>query len=405
MEHCIADIRYCEKLFDSFYDIGSTENGGVTRLGYTEQEDRMHAVLTKLGRELQCQVEEDEAGNTYVMNSQDSDYYLIGSHLDSVIEGGRYDGVAGIIAGLMVMKWAKEEGMKVPIRVGAFRCEESSNFGCCTIGSGLITHEVYKQDIGHLMSKDGESLESIFERRGLTLHPKKISGLRRYLELHIEQGKVLEECKTQVGIVGTIAGPVRYRVYLRGMAEHSGATPMDMRSDALCAAAEIILEMEKIGKWESAYESVATVGVVQNHPNVLNVIPGRVELGVDMRGIDQDSLDRMERAFKAAVRESCKKRGVEYVAEKINSIPPIDMSAAVEDGLEQAAKRLGISSRRMPSGAGHDAMSFAEICDSGMVFIPCRGGVSHNPSEHAELADICDGARVMYEYLKGEAAK
>ena len=114
---------------------------------------------------------------------------------------------------------------------------------------------------------------------------------------------MLEECKTQVGIVGTIAGPVRYRVYLRGMAEHSGATPMDMRSDALCAAAEIILEMEKIGKWESAYESVATVGVVQNHPNVLNVIPGRVELGVDMRGIDQDSLDRMERAFKAAVRE------------------------------------------------------------------------------------------------------
>ena len=148
MEHCIADIRYCEKLFDSFYDIGSTENGGVTRLGYTEQEDRMHAMLAKLGRELQCQVEEDEVGNTYVMNSQDSDYYLIGSHLDSVIEGGRYDGVAGIIAGLMVMKWAKEEGMKVPIRVGAFRCEESSNFGCCTIGSGLITREIYKQDIG-----------------------------------------------------------------------------------------------------------------------------------------------------------------------------------------------------------------------------------------------------------------
>ena len=309
------------------------------------------------------------------------------------------------MAGLMGMRWAKEDGIRSPLRVGAFRCEESSNFGCCTIGSGLITHEVYKQDIGHLMSKDGESLESIFERRGLTLHPKKISGLRRYLELHIEQGKVLEECKTQVGIVGTIAGPVRYRVYLRGMAEHSGATPMDMRSDALCAAAEIILEMEKIGKWESAYESVATVGVVQNHPNVLNVIPGRVELGVDMRGIDQDSLDRMERAFKAAVRESCKKRGVEYVAEKINSIPPIDMSAAVEDGLEQAAKRLGISSRRMPSGAGHDAMSFAEICDSGMVFIPCRGGVSHNPSEHAEITSICDGARVMYEYLKEETAK
>ena len=348
MERRPKDIQYCERLFQSFYEIGSTPQGGVTRLGYTETEDAMHEVFKGLGRELGASVITDEVGNTYVTNTDEDGYTLIGSHLDSVIEGGRYDGVAGVMAGLMVMRWAKEDGIRIPLRVGAFRCEESSNFGCCTIGSGLITHEVYKQDIGHLMSKDGESLESIFERRGLTLHPKKISGLRRYLELHIEQGKVLEECKTQVGIVGTIAGPVRYRVYLRGMAEHSGATPMDMRSDALCASAEIILEMEKIGKWESAYESVATVGVVQNHPNVLNVIPGRVELGVDMRGIDQDSLDRMERAFKAAVRESCKKRGVEYVAEKINSIPPIDMSASVEDGLEQAAKRLGISSRRMP---------------------------------------------------------
>ena len=112
----------------------------------------------------------------------------------------------------------------------------------------------------------------------------------RYLELHIEQGKVLEEYQTEVGIVGTVAGPIRYRVYLRGMAEHSGATPMDMRSDALCAAAEIILELEKIGKQESAYQSVATVGVIQNYPNVLNVIPGRVEIGVDMRGIDQDKM-------------------------------------------------------------------------------------------------------------------
>lgn len=117
----------------------------------------------------------------------------------------------------------------------------------------------------------------------------------RYLELHIEQGKVLEEYQTEVGIVGTVAGPIRYRVYLRGMAEHSGATPMDMRSDALCTAAEIILELEKIGKQESAYQSVATVGVIQNYPNVLNVIPGRVEIGVDMRGIDQDSLNCMER--------------------------------------------------------------------------------------------------------------
>ena len=400
MKHKPKDIQYCERLFQSFYEIGSTPQGGVTRLGYTETEDAMHEVFKGLGRELGGSIHTDEVGNTYVANTDEMGYTLIGSHLDSVIDGGRYDGVAGVIAGLMVMKWAKEDGLRIPLRVGAFRCEESSNFGCCTIGSGLITKEVYKQDIGHLTAKNGETLEQIFASRGPNLHPKQISGVGRYLELHIEQGKVLEEYQTEVGIVGTVAGPIRYRVYLRGMAEHSGATPMDMRSDALCAAAEIILELEKIGKQESAYQSVATVGVIQNYPNVLNVIPGRVEIGVDMRGIDQDSLNCMERNFKAAVRESCKKRGVEYVAEKINSIPPIRMSAEVEDGLEQAAKKLGISSRRMPSGAGHDSMSFADICDTGMVFIPCRGGISHNPSEHTEISSICDGARVMYEYLK-----
>lgn len=403
MEHRIADIQYCERLFNQFYDIGSTEAGGVTRLGYTETEDRMHDVFALMGRELQCGSYRDEVGNTYIMNTPEDNYYLIGSHLDSVIEGGRYDGVSGIIAGLMVMKWAGEEGLKLPIRVGAFRCEESSNFGCCTIGSGLVTKEVYKQNIGGLTAKDGETLETIFKRHGYSLHPPKISGIRQYLELHIEQGKVLEECQTSVGIVQTIAGPRRFKLYLRGMAEHSGATPMSMRYDALCAAAEIILEIERIGKKESVYQSVATVGVVMNHPNVLNVIPGEVELGVDIRGIEVNSLNRMENRMKEAARQICRERGIEYLEEKTSDIPPIDMSDNVELGLETAAKRLGISSRRMVSGAGHDAMSFANICDTGMVFIPCQKGISHNRTEFASIVSICDGARVIYEYLKGEA--
>ena len=401
MEHGIADIQYCERLFDCFYDIGSTENGGVTRLGYTKQEDQMHEMFAKIGEELHCQVEVDEVGNTYVMNQPDREYCLIGSHLDSVIEGGRYDGVAGIIAGLMILKWAREDGLKLPIRVGAFRCEESSNFGCCTIGSGLITREIYKQDIGGLASKEGEFLEQIFRKRNLNLHPARISGVRQYVELHIEQGKVLEESGTSVGIVQTIAGPRRFKLYLRGMAEHSGATPMGMRNDAMCAASEIILELERIGNKEAAYQSVASVGVVNNYPNALNVIPGEVELGVDIRGIENASLDRMEKTLRERAKQICEKRGIEYLEEKLSDIPPIDMSAQVQNGLEQAARRLGISSRRMVSGAGHDAMSFAAICDTGMVFIPCMKGISHNRKEFASILHICDGARVMYEYLKG----
>ena len=404
MENRIEDVQYCEKLFDSFYDVGCTETGGMTRLGYSAQEDQMHEVFAGLAKELNCKILKDEVGNTYASNANGKEYYLIGSHLDSVIEGGRYDGVAGIIAGLMVMRWAREDGVNIPLRVGAFRCEESSNFGCCTIGSGLITKEIYKQDVGSLVSKAGKSLEQIFRERSLNLHPSRINGVKQYLELHIEQGKVLEEAGTPVGIVQTIAGPRRFKLYLRGMAEHSGATPMGMRCDAMCAASEIILELERIGNREAVYQSVATVGVVNNHPNALNVIPGEVELGVDIRGIEVSSLDRIEREMRESARRICKKRGIEYLEVKTSEIPPIDMSEDVQNGLEMAARRLGVNCRRMVSGAGHDAMSFAGICNTGMVFIPCVKGVSHNRMEFASITDICEGARVMYEYLKEEAS-
>ena len=404
MENRIEDVQYCEKLFDSFYDVGCTETGGVTRLGYSAQEDQMHEVFAGLAKELNCKILKDEVGNTYASNANGKEYYLIGSHLDSVIEGGRYDGVAGIIAGLMVMRWAREDGVNIPLRVGAFRCEESSNFGCCTIGSGLITKEIYKQDVGSLVSKAGKSLEQIFRERSLNLHPSRINGVKQYLELHIEQGKVLEEAGTPVGIVQTIAGPRRFKLYLRGMAEHSGATPMGMRCDTMCAASEIILELERIGNREAVYQSVATVGVVNNHPNALNVIPGEVELGVDIRGIEVSSLDRIEREMRESARRICKKRGIEYLEVKTSEIPPIDMSEDVQNGLEMAARRLGVNCRRMVSGAGHDAMSFAGICNTGMVFIPCVKGVSHNRMEFASITDICEGARVMYEYLKEEAS-
>ena len=403
MDHPFADIQYCEELFNRFYDVGGLTSGGVTRLGYTQTEDQMHEIFSLLGRELGCESFQDEVGNTYVGSTARDGYYLIGSHLDSVIDGGRYDGVAGVIAGLMVLRWAREEGLPVPVRVGAFRCEESSNFGCCTIGSGLVTKELHRQRVAGLVSRDGETLESIFASRGYSLDPPRISGLSGYLELHIEQGKVLEESGTSVGIVQTIAGPRRFKIYLRGLAEHSGATPMALRSDAMCAAAELILEIERLGNKEAAYQTVATVGVVNSLPNVMNVIPGEVELGIDVRGIDLTSLDRIELEIKDAARRICARRNIEYLEEKLSEFPPVNMSGDVQMGLERAAQRLGVSSRRMMSGAGHDAMAFPTLCETGMVFIPCLKGISHNRAEFASLSSICDGARVIYEYLKGAA--
>lgn len=396
------DIKYCENMLEHFYGIGNSVEGGVTRLGYTDMEDKMHEVLRNIGVELECSSLIDEVGNTYVCNSEEDNYYLIGSHLDSVIDGGRYDGVAGVLSGLLVLKWAKEDGLEIPIRTVAFRCEESSNYGQCTIGSGLITKEATKQDIGGLIGRDGRMLAEVFEKYGYTLNPKKISGVKQYLEVHIEQGKILEEYKREIGVVTTIAGPRRYYLHIHGLAEHSGTTPMMMRSDALCGAAELILEIERIGKRESYCQSVATVGVIENQPNALNVVPGSVQLGVDMRGVDISSLDRMEEGILEAARKICAHRGIQLIEEKINAIPPIDMSKSVQMKLAQAAKELDLSYNMMISGAGHDAMSFADICETGMLFIPCKKGISHNKMEFTSIESICAGARVLYEHIRSE---
>lgn len=407
MKHPVEDIEYAEYLFDRFYSIGSTENGGVTRLGYTETEDEMHKAFVKLGEEKGYKSYTDEVGNTYLYDEsckedEDGEYYLVASHLDSVVEGGRYDGVSGIIAGLLILNWAKQDGIRLPLHVGAMRCEESSNFGRSTIGSGLITKEVYKHDIGEAVNREGITLREVFKERGYHLEPKRIQGVKEYIELHIEQGKVLEEYEDAVGIVQTIAGPRRFLIHIKGNAEHSGATPMGMRTDALCAAAELILEVEEIGKSESIYQSVATVGTVKVAPNALNVIPGEVTLGVDMRGIDSGSLDRMETRLKSACKKICDKRKVKYYREKTSDIPPINMSAELQQKLLAAAKKLRIPHRSMISGAGHDAMSFANICESAMVFIPCAKGISHNKKEFTTIESICDGSRVIYEHFKEE---
>lgn len=404
MEYPVEDIEYVEYLLDQFYSIGSVPEGGVTRLGYTEVEDEMHRTLVRLGAEKNYKSYADEVGNTFLAGDvPGGEYYLIGSHLDSVIDGGRYDGVSGVVAGLLILEWAKRDALKLPLRVCAMRCEESSNFGRSTIGSGLITREIYKQDIGEAVSKEGITLREIFAARGYSLHPKQIQGVKEFIELHIEQGKVLEEYGEKVGIVQTIAGPRRFRVHIHGMAEHSGATPMEMRSDALCAAAEIILEIEEIGREESRFRSVATVGTVQNLPNALNVIPGEVQLGVDMRGVDIASLDRMESRLRQVCRKVCAKRKLTYFREKTSDIPPIGMDPELQEKLLNAARTLRIPYRAMISGAGHDSMSFANLCPTGMVFIPCVKGLSHNKKEFASIESICDGARVIYQHLKEEA--
>ena len=388
-----------DNIMQAFYRIGENEDGrGVTRLGYSAVEDEMHAMFLKLATEYGLNTSIDEVGNAYAYMGDFTEYHLIGSHLDSVIEGGRYDGVVGVAIGLAIMKTFMDEGIMLPIKTVAFRCEESSNFMHAMVGSNLITGKVKFENIKHLKGQDGVTLEEIFQEKGYSTDPEIISGLKDYIEIHIEQGRVLEAHENQIGIVNTIAGGIKIVAELTGMAEHAGATPMDIRTDSLAATAEIILKIEEIAKSETK-TSVGTVGFIENRPNSMNVVPGHTKFTVDLRDIHNDSMDiMMEKTFDE-IKKICDKRKIQYNINKPNLSPATELSQSLIDDFEKIAKRDGYKYEIMPSGASHDCMKMVDLCDSILLFIPCEGGVSHNPIEYATLEDMTLGAKLIMDYL------
>lgn len=396
----MLDIDVIKRWFDYLYSIGADETGGVTRLGYTKNEDVMHGAIRNFAREMGLKYSSDEVGNTYVYDEDYSEYYLIGSHLDSVISGGRYDGVAGVLAGLLILKWIKDNNLNIPLKVVAFRCEESSSFGIATVGSGLITKKLQIEKMKKVKNTEGVSLYEALRFRGYNPECKKIKGVLNYFELHIEQGRILEDEGLKIGVINSIAAATRYWLTIDGRQDHSGATPMGMRQDALCAAGEIIIELENIAKRESIHSSVGTVGYLGNYPNAFNVVPGRVKMGLDIRGVDKESIDRIDDEIVKFVDEVCKKRNLNYELDNISKAIPVKLDENLKNELSEVATKLGIEHKIMNSGAGHDAMKFWDIAPTGMVFIPCKDGVSHNKAEEIEYEDIILGSKIIFEELK-----
>lgn len=395
-------ILYLEYIMNRFYPIGDDGHGGVTRLAYTEVEDLMHKEFTEIGLEEGYHVEVDEVGNTFISIGEHDEYYLIGSHLDSVINGGRFDGVLGVAIGLLLLKRIQKENLNIPLKVVALRCEESSNFMKATLGSSLITGEYNPEDFINLKSREGKSLGEIFKERGYNQTPEVIKGIKAYLELHIEQGRILENEGLPIGIVSVIAGNTRFKVSIKGIAEHSGATPMNIRQDALCGASEIILGIEKIGQGDFTSTAVTTVGVLENHPNSLNVIPGEVEFSVDIRDGDNENIERLRLDIHQMIKEVCDRRNLLYNIEFLSSSSAVHLGKQLAEELSTISTKLNIKHKIMPSGAGHDAMKFAKIASTGMIFVPCKGGISHNPMEDANLKDAAIGADIIFHYIKGE---
>lgn len=386
---------------------------GVTRLAYSPLDKEAQGWLLKQVQDLGLSVREDAVGNVFLRREGlevDLPPVACGSHLDTVIHGGAYDGMCGVVGALEALYMLRDTQLKRSIEVLIFRAEESSRFGFATMGSKLLTGAATVDKLNKGGKKGDISFEEALRQWGCA--PERAAEAviapgtyASFSELHIEQGKVLEEKGIDIGIVRNIAAPTRFKIHIQGMADHSGATPMGMRRDALVAAAKLILAVNEAAEDEKEHGTVGTVGVVEVEPGSINVVPGAVTLWVDVRGVEMASIKRTLEDIQAEAENVAVTDRVGVRIEMLTSDSPVPLDENLAVQTEGICKELSYSFMHMNSGAGHDAMHMAKIAPTTMVFIPCKGGISHNPAEYASLEDICRGIIVLGNILKREANK
>ena len=386
---------------------------GVTRLAYSPLDREAQNWLLEQVKDLGLSIREDAVGNVFLRREgEDSTLPAVaaGSHLDTVIHGGAYDGMCGVVGALEALYMLRDAKLMRSIEVLIFRAEESSRFGFATMGSKLLTGAATVAKLSTGGKKGDISFEEALRQWGCD--PARAAdaiiapgSYASFSELHIEQGKVLEEKGIQIGIVRNIAAPTRFKIHIQGMADHSGATPMGMRRDALVAAAKLILAVNEAAEDEKAHGTVGTVGVVEVEPGSINVVPGAVTLWVDVRGVEPGSIRRTLEDIQAEAENVAVTDRVGVRIEMLTADSPVPLSETLAEQTEGVCRELGYSFLHMNSGAGHDAMHMAKITPTTMIFIPCRAGISHNPAEYADIDDICYGITVLANVLQIEANK
>jgi beta-ureidopropionase / N-carbamoyl-L-amino-acid hydrolase len=330
---------------------------------------------------------------------------VIGSHLDTVEAGGRFDGIAGVLAGLEVARALDAAGHRLAhaFEVINFTCEEPSDFGLSTIGSRAMSGKLDAATAARLRDRQGRSLADAVDSvggRGSALDSARRppGGVLRYLELHIEQAVSLDRARVPVGVATAIAAPSRYRVAVRGRQDHAGGTPMADRRDAVAAAAELVLLVERLAR-ETGRGMVGTVGFIEARPNMINIVPGEVDLLVDFRGIDPAAIAETLGGFERGAAEIATRRGLAIEWTSLMRDLPLTVPLEMVALAEASARAVDIPHRRLTSGASHDANHMAALCPIGLVFIPCRDGRSHCPEEWADVEHLAMGARVLLELL------
>lgn len=385
----------------------TTGKSGVTRLAFGEADETAHRFLAEKIASLGLNVSRDAVGNIFArLPGWDRSLPAVGtgSHIDTVPSGGLYDGTLGVIGGLYSLLQYRPGELRRDLELVVFRGEESSRFGFSCIGSKILTGHGDVKKWRENTDDNGLNVFQAMAQCGYAVNQLASCELadQRYsafVELHIEQGRVLENEEKAIGIVHGIAAPTRYRVTVTGCADHSGATPMYQRHDALVASAMIINDIHHAACKEIIYGTVGTVGKLDVFPNAMNVIPGLVKFYVDIRGIDPVSIQRVAERLNDSVGKTARENDVEISLELVAAESPVPLDNAICNVIENVALEQGVSYRRMMSGAGHDAMYMAGKYPTAMIFAPSKNGISHHPDEYTSAQEIITAANVLKQTL------
>jgi allantoate deiminase len=395
-----------ERHIDSLSEFTATPGKGTTRLTYSKEDFQARKYIKETMKEYGLQVREDGFGNIFGKlegSIKDAPSVLIGSHFDSVPNGGSYDGPAGVVAALEVAALFSKNQLtpKYPLEVIALVEEEGSRFGGGLMGSRGIVGTLSEEDFFNLRDKDGIPTVEAMNQIGLDPSLPKVRDsktLKAFLELHIEQGPILEEQNIPIGVVEAIVGLTQLEVTVMGQAGHAGTTPMDRRSDALVTAARIIGQLPElaIGKGEG---TVITTGRLQVFPNGANVIPDKTVFSVDIRSGKEENVLHVIEDVKQLV-DSYNGNGIQTSIDQQLYIQPKKMNQDIITLLKEKSSHFNIPSCSINSGAGHDAMVFSDFTDVGMLFIPSKNGLSHCPEEWSDSLHIANAVQILFETAK-----
>jgi N-carbamoyl-L-amino-acid hydrolase len=403
-----VDIDRLSRELDELAAINDAEPPAITRVLYTETDLKARAWLKRLCADAGLTVREDPIGNLFarwIGSEPNLPAIGTGSHTDAIPHSGKFDGTVGVLGGLEAIRALKSSGFRPrrSIVLLMFTSEEPTRFGLGCVGSRSLCGALTPDKLADLRDKEDQRLNDIRHAAGfrgdlggIRLPP---DYFRAFVELHIEQGPILERENIPIGVVTAIAAPAALRVTLDGEGGHAGAMLMPERRDALCAAAEIVLAVESAAKATGSPDTVATTGVCRVHPGAINSVPSRVHLEIDIRDIRLEPRDQVVAAVRKAVDDVSRLRGVKVAIELLNADPPAAMAESVVSAAEAACKKLDLPHKRMVSRAYHDSLYMSRLCDTGMILIPCRGGVSHRPDEYSSPEAIENGVGVLARTL------